>query len=125
MFANTLLLQTVDIPTSVTLIERRAFYAAGLVVLHIPTSVSVIEAEAFYSAALVVLDIPTSVTVIEAKAFHYCVYLNCVSMANLSAVSYPGPPVSGGMNYDNSSIFFFTNFTLFTDQPCPARFIPF
>ena len=74
LLCNCTELTTIEIPNSVTIIEKRAFaYCKGLKSIIIPDSVTSIRAAAFCNCIrLISIEIPKSVTQIGNNAFEGC-----------------------------------------------------
>ena len=69
-----------DIPETVTEIERLAFYYSALTSVTIPESISRIEESTFCGSALTSINIPSSVVSLGGNAFHSCETLKSVTI---------------------------------------------
>ena len=74
---------SINIPTSLTNIERYAFYGTGIKSATIPNSVTSIGNSAFGNCtSLTTVTIPNSVTSIGTDAFYYCSALTSITIPN-------------------------------------------
>ncbi len=109
-FMNCSALNSIEIPESVTVIERNAFSFCGLMEVTIPESVTSIGYGAFGACSyLTEITIPESVTTIEPLAFAYCTSLKkAVVKANITVldgkVFYNSVAVQAGNVYTNTSL---------------------
>jgi uncharacterized repeat protein (TIGR02543 family) len=79
-FEGNTLVERVQLPSSITLIDDRAFYECiNLSIINIPAAVELIGERAFYGAqSLISVTIPTPV--IGSSAFYYCSHLSNIEL---------------------------------------------
>ena len=80
-FAGCTDLVMINIPNTVTSIEKWAFYGSGLRTIDIPNSISVIEDCVFSRCSeLTSVTLPNTITRIGTEAFYYCEKLSSIDM---------------------------------------------
>ena len=80
-FAGCTDLVMINIPNTVTSIEKWAFYGSGLRTIDIPNSISVIEDCVFSRCSeLTSVTLPNTITRIGTEAFYYCETLSSIDM---------------------------------------------